>query len=223
MPHRQFTPEPDDSGKDSTPSPIPGQLHHWREWLDSLLSGYPDISRDDAAEIRERVATFTEPPECEHRPELRRLTAADSTTRFVRQCVHCGQQSNQIAKAKLTEQEMTAAAEVESHESFAAKREHTWAACQAIRMQMLQEVGERIQEANRKEYSAYLLLPQWRDIRAKRMAIANGICEGCGDRPATQVHHLTYDHRGHEMLWELRAVCDECHDLIHKKGEYGRS
>lgn len=214
MPHRQFTPAPDDSGNHRELSPIPERLHRWREWLDALLSEYPDLSRDDADEIRGRVATFTEPPECEHRHELRRLLAADGTTRFVQQCVDCGQQSNQIAKAKLTTQEMASAPVVESYETGEARRSATWAACQSIRMQMLQEVGTRITEANRREYAEYLQLPHWRKIRAKRMAIANGICEGCGERPATQVHHLTYEHRGNEMLWELRAVCDECHEYL---------
>jgi 5-methylcytosine-specific restriction endonuclease McrA len=44
---------------------------------------------------------------------------------------------------------------------------------------------------------------------------ANGHCEGCGQRKAVQVHHLTYEHVGQEFLWELRAVCSECHDRLH--------
>lgn len=218
MPQGHNTPAPEFSGNPDELSPIPAHLHHWREWLDSLLSEYPDLSRDDADGIRGRITDFTEPPECEHHVELRRLLAADGTTRFVRQCILCGQQSNQIAKAKLTDREMAAAPEVVSFAEVESNRSATWAACRSVRMQMLQEVGERIRQANQQEYAQYLLLPHWRNIRAKRMTIANGICEGCGERPATQVHHLTYEHRGHEMLWELRAVCDQCHEYLSDAG-----
>ena len=40
------------------------------------------------------------------------------------------------------------------------------------------------------------------------------MCEGCGVRRAAQVHHLTYEHVGDELLFELVAVCGQCHDRI---------
>ena len=55
----------------------------------------------------------------------------------------------------------------------------------------------------------------WRRIRRKRIEMACGLCEGCGENPATQVHHLTYRNFTREFLFELRAVCDFCHDRIH--------
>ena len=33
--------------------------------------------------------------------------------------------------------------------------------------------------------------------------------------PATQAHHLTYEHMGDEFLWELKAVCRPCHERWH--------
>jgi hypothetical protein len=63
-------------------------------------------------------------------------------------------------------------------------------------------------------YNLYLQSPEWlwrRDAVLKR---ARYVCEGCGKNRAVQVHHLTYKHVGHEMLWELVAVCKECHDWI---------
>ncbi|MCK1357156.1 MULTISPECIES: hypothetical protein [unclassified Bradyrhizobium] len=35
------------------------------------------------------------------------------------------------------------------------------------------------------------------------------------DRKATQVHHLTYKHIFREFVFELIAVCDECHSRLH--------
>lgn len=57
--------------------------------------------------------------------------------------------------------------------------------------------------------------PKWRDIRARVLRRANGVCEGCGLRLPVQVHHVDYAHMGDEFLWELRAVCIECHERVH--------
>jgi 5-methylcytosine-specific restriction endonuclease McrA len=67
-------------------------------------------------------------------------------------------------------------------------------------------------------YADYLRSPQWRAIRQKVLRRANGACEGCGDAVATQVHHITYKNVGNEFLWELRAICDDCHDRCHDSG-----
>jgi 5-methylcytosine-specific restriction endonuclease McrA len=44
---------------------------------------------------------------------------------------------------------------------------------------------------------------------------AGNICEGCGEKKASQVHHLTYKHLRLEFLFELVAVCEKCHDTLH--------
>lgn len=65
-------------------------------------------------------------------------------------------------------------------------------------------------------YEGYLRTPEWWLIRDKVMRRARGICEGCGEARATQVHHLTYQRVGKEMMFDLVAVCDECHVSIHE-------
>ena len=65
------------------------------------------------------------------------------------------------------------------------------------------------------EYLLYLKTPAWKGLRNRTLARAQGHCEGCGRWPATDVHHLTYAHVGQEFLWELRAVCRDCHDRLH--------
>ena len=62
-----------------------------------------------------------------------------------------------------------------------------------------------------KKYEAYLHSPEWQALRRKTLERARGLCEGCRERPATEVHHLTYDHVGEEMLWDLVATCEPCH------------
>lgn len=53
------------------------------------------------------------------------------------------------------------------------------------------------------------------------MELANHICSKCGEK-ATQLHHLNYNNMGSEELdTDVIAVCKDCHDEIHGKGEYG--
>lgn len=63
-------------------------------------------------------------------------------------------------------------------------------------------------------YNEYLASPEWRARRNKVMKRANWTCEACLERKASQVHHTTYAHVCNEPLFELRAVCDECHETI---------
>jgi 5-methylcytosine-specific restriction endonuclease McrA len=65
------------------------------------------------------------------------------------------------------------------------------------------------------KYNAYLQGDEWRAKRVLVLRRADWTCEGCGNARATQVHHTTYDHAGNEFLWELVAVCDECHERFH--------
>lgn len=60
------------------------------------------------------------------------------------------------------------------------------------------------------EYTAYLQSPAWQRVRARVLDRAKGRCETCG-KPATQVHHLTYERLGHEYMSDLLAVCEPCH------------
>lgn len=69
-------------------------------------------------------------------------------------------------------------------------------------------------------YDHYLQSPEWREKSRAVIRRANGTCEGCGKRSATQAHHLTYAHVGDEFLWELRAVCTECHERAHADKEH---
>ena len=72
-----------------------------------------------------------------------------------------------------------------------------------------------LRRQGREERRAYYDSAAWQDKRIKVMRRAANICEGCASAPATQVHHVSYEHFGAELLWELRAVCDDCHNRIH--------
>jgi hypothetical protein len=67
-----------------------------------------------------------------------------------------------------------------------------------------------------KSYSTYLSGPEWGLKRKLVLERAGGLCEGCRTNGATEVHHLSYAHVGKEFLFELVAVCRECHDRLHE-------
>lgn len=91
------------------------------------------------------------------------------------------------------------------------------------------EWRRRREEENRRwweAYNAYLASREWQARRAKAMRRANGVCEGCGERPAVQVHHLRYPHGcwpgspewlTQEKLFDLRAIRLECHSDVHPR------
>ena len=65
-------------------------------------------------------------------------------------------------------------------------------------------------------YCAHICTPssRWQVLRAQAMLRARGICEVCGDRVATQVHHVTYERLGNERPNDLLALCSGCHVTI---------
>jgi len=71
------------------------------------------------------------------------------------------------------------------------------------------------------EYIEYLKSQDWRDRRKELMSEANWECNQCGEK-ATQLHHISYENLGEEELdYDVIALCTDCHNEIHGKGEYG--
>lgn len=67
----------------------------------------------------------------------------------------------------------------------------------------------------KQRYKDYLQTSVWARKRSQVMKRENYLCEGCCDSRATVVHHMTYDHIGQELLYELRALCANCHEKAH--------
>lgn len=68
-----------------------------------------------------------------------------------------------------------------------------------------------------REHAEYLQSPEWQERRVKVLDRSGGVCEACGVAKATTVHHVTYRRWKNEPLFDLRAVCTPCHELIHGK------
>lgn len=80
----------------------------------------------------------------------------------------------------------------------------------------LEEEKRLKREEWRDAASIYYVSDEWREKRDRVIRRAGGICEGCGIKDASQVHHVSYEHFGNEMLWELRAICRTCHESLHE-------
>lgn len=72
-------------------------------------------------------------------------------------------------------------------------------------------------------YNGYLQSSKWAWRRAAVLKRAGSLCEArlprCTLR-ATQVHHTTYEHVGNEPLFDLRAVCEECHQSLTEQDRF---
>ena len=76
----------------------------------------------------------------------------------------------------------------------------------------------RLEELQTMPYPEYLRTPEWRRTRLAKLEQVDNNCRRCGFRNTRlHVHHLTYDHLGHEWLDELVALCEKCHWVVHRE------
>lgn len=160
-------------------------------------------------------------PECKHmRTEVRTQVRSNGVQVYVRQCLQCGQATN-VAKKTLPQSILASARPVNEalKEAWHKKLDDYW------HYETERKQAEwRAQQSEQSQqwwasYNAYLESSAWRKKRALVIDRAEGVCEGCGTKPPTHVHHLTYEHVGEEMLFELVAVCNPCHEFLHKPKE----
>jgi 5-methylcytosine-specific restriction endonuclease McrA len=149
--------------------------------------------------------------DCSHaRREVRRHVNAARLSHYYEQCLRCGQRvGSAIARANVS-------ADAPDEDGRLAKEFAE--ARDAARSRVIQhhvDIQRARTSSRQKEYDEYIRSPAWRVLRTKVMHRAAGRCEGCADAPATEVHHLTYDHFKAEFLFELVALCSACHDRVH--------
>lgn len=152
------------------------------------------------------------------RSAIRRRIIANGNQIYALQCLDCGRQIRAVSKNAPEILEMP------ERMPFDETLQQQW----QDRHKAHIEIQMRGRDAERKRkdtewwqwYKAYLQTTAWRLKRQAVMARANNWCEGCRAREAVQVHHLTYDHVGNEFLFELVAVCLDCHSRLHAEADY---
>lgn len=74
-----------------------------------------------------------------------------------------------------------------------------------------------INEERRRDNPAYYGYVNSEVWREKRLKLDNFQCQMCETAKNLRVHHITYEHFGHEPMEDLITLCDNCHRKIHEK------
>ena len=64
----------------------------------------------------------------------------------------------------------------------------------------------------------YMQSKRWKQLRQEKLIEACHQCELCGttpDKHKLDVHHLTYQRLGGELLTDLQVLCYQCHGKAH--------
>ncbi|MGV3729145.1 MAG: HNH endonuclease [Sphingopyxis sp.] len=155
--------------------------------------------------------------ECKH-PELEpmKVMIADGRIQIMKACVNCGERVGTAMSQKdraWVDSLMSLPEElVEGYRSRRARERHDI---------LLSLARKQFAARGRftKAYRDYLGSAEWQDRRNKVLRRCNGICEGCGEQRATEVHHLSYRHFMEEFLFELVGLCHDCHERWHGEAQ----
>jgi hypothetical protein len=102
-------------------------------------------------------------------------------------------------------------------------RERRW------RQAGLAKLGLKIEQ-----YEKYLETPHWQAFRklvfeAQLKRLGRNCCERCQKERNSegtvrlQVHHLTYERLGNELIEDVEIICRDCHEKEHGRDEVGRA
>jgi 5-methylcytosine-specific restriction endonuclease McrA len=73
--------------------------------------------------------------------------------------------------------------------------------------------------STRKKYDWYIeRSPGWKSVRYWALERSGYKCQKCGANAGVSlhVHHLNYDHLGHEWPEDLVVLCESCHKAEHE-------
>ena len=170
---------------------------------------------EPTTEYSRRVIEFNA-AECQH-PETTpyRIKVANGNIQVRNCCTNCGHRVSTPLPQKDKAWVASLDWQPEEHaETYKSRRD-------AERHALLLKLG-REQYAERGKfthsYKAYMASEEWRMKRTLVMKRCGSICEGCGIREATEVHHTTYAHFANEFLFELLGLCHDCHERITNEG-----
>jgi 5-methylcytosine-specific restriction endonuclease McrA len=142
--------------------------------------------------------------------ELRCKPDKNNRPRYHKQCLACGSNSG----SRVSAAQVPDPATVPLWDEVLPKQ--VWAEFQQrMNAHRDQETQAARKRWNDHYYGKYLPSKEWKEKRRLVMLRSQGICEGCRRQPASEVHHLTYQNVGDEFLFQLAALCHQCHDRLH--------
>jgi hypothetical protein len=165
------------------------------------------------------------PYDCEHPKEaIRFRRRSNGVVMCVVQCLVCGRELRGVrrtdpARLALTEQEpfdeQLLQQGEEAYRFYRQQRHMEWQSKWQAEQEQREAERQAADAERRRQYSAYLLTPQWREKRQRVLERDEYLCQACRKRRATQVHHLTYTHIFNEPLFDLVSICTVCHEALH--------
>lgn len=156
---------------------------------------------------------YSDSPRCDHTgaKEVRRHRQSNGVYVAAEQCLVCGSRLRNVPKSSVTNFQWLP----EFDEQLRSRWQERLQAFYRERREAYETAVAGHDRAWWDWYTQYLQSPAWARKRAKVLARDNYQCRGCGESRATQVHHLTYERVGNELLFDLVAVCDRCHEQCH--------
>lgn len=136
----------------------------------------------------------------------------DGRRAYVRQCVRCGSQTETLKTERALLLIANGHKSTDWDDGIAKRFRETEG--EAFRAELARKQEEQAAE-RRRQYQLYLLTDKWKDKRERVMERDGRLCQACRRRPATEVHHRTYEHIFNEPLFDLVAVCRTCHENLH--------
>lgn len=130
--------------------------------------------------------------------------ASNGAIHYQEQCQTCGAKIGNFVKKEIAQRASTINFNQTLYDEGCARESTVFA------QERASELAER-----RAVYAEYLNSAEWRRRRQQVLERENHRCQGCRATRATQVHHLTYAHVRDELLYELVALCDDCHAKAH--------
>ena len=138
--------------------------------------------------------------------DLRRKTGSDGRARFAAQCLDCGRMvGNWLKHSEIVDPQSAPEWDEELRDAHFRRQ-----------MESINQARATQRSEWFAQHSIYLRSDRWSRTRQKVLERAEGLCEGCRDRAAAHVHHLSYAHWQRELLYELVALCEPCHDKAHE-------
>lgn len=139
--------------------------------------------------------------EKETRAVLRRLRCSNGALQIKYQCTVCGAgTSNPLLHGRVK-----SVTDLQEWDSKLAP----------IRNEIARKNVEAELSQRKAQYREYLNSPAWASRRRQVLDREGGLCQGCRASDAVEVHHLTYAHVRAEFLFELVALCRNCHERYH--------
>ena len=148
-----------------------------------------------------------QPSPCTHRNiQLVRFKNAAGIWMYQHQCQICGESTSDfLAYASLSDEQRKCRLRNEDlRTQFCKQRAELWAKWRRGKNQ-----------AWWTWYAEYLESQVWKERREAVLQRAGGWCEACRYARAVMAHHLTYKRAGREPLFDLVAVCEDCHRELH--------